>query len=633
MRNLKTHFRGGLLVGAVALSMSSLVAGNVAMIAAPTPAYAASKKSVKKSKDDSLKGIKVKKSVDKYTWSELARISDAMTQSGSRKAAVKIAKKYKLCNEDGKLDGSQVKKMTTTAGEASVRIVDFYHDNLSNGSGKSGITWQFVNGMCAIEYGADNSSSSAELKSKDNQLRDSALRDLTTDSWLPSDVVSRLATVSVKTAGADSIKSGEATSADVKMWAPSATEVLGNAKKMTGLNRDSEWMANALNAEGTQYELFRDQGLSWKDQSGAFSDYPTSYLYEYGYTVDSYEDTSVGPFSIYDHLKDSATPQIFEANKTPKLGCISVYRSLYVNPKTPDATIGEMAASTGQSSVSSCGRYTDLGTGIDKVIQPLFCLTANDDDASGAAESNGVAIQDSVDNYSWKNLKVIADEIATAKDDDSATAIAKKYHLVGDDGYPNSACYKIVKLSTGTEVKAYIVGFNHDDRADGKGKAGITFMVGGAPVLDACVNSDGANSGGWKDSDIRKTLNKKVLASMPKDLRKSIVKVTKLTNNTGVTTDASAVTSTEDSLWLPSMTELFFKDELEESIGSDHSDTFGVYEAEGSLYDVWHKTDDTAWTRSCDASESGSFQVYKGIKPYGTSESSKAYGIYPGFCL
>ena len=144
------------MVGALALSISSLVVGSVATIVAPTPAYAASKKSSekskkgKKSKKDLLKGVKVKKKVDKYTWAELAKISDAMTESGSRKAALKIAKKYKLCDKKGKLDGSQTKRMTLSKGETSVRIVGFYHDDLSDGSGKAGITWQFVDGMCNL---------------------------------------------------------------------------------------------------------------------------------------------------------------------------------------------------------------------------------------------------------------------------------------------------------------------------------------------------------------------------------------------------------------------------------------------------------------------------------------------------
>ena len=68
MHKLNVHLKKGALCGVLALALGSLVVGNVAAIVAPTPAYAASKKSSKKSKktkDGSVKGVKVKKKVDK----------------------------------------------------------------------------------------------------------------------------------------------------------------------------------------------------------------------------------------------------------------------------------------------------------------------------------------------------------------------------------------------------------------------------------------------------------------------------------------------------------------------------------------------------------------------------------------
>lgn len=613
------------MVGALALSISSLVVGNVAALVAPTPAYAASKKPSKKSKDGSVKGVKVKKKVDKYSWAELAKISDAMTKSGSRKAALKIAKEYKLCDKKGKLDGTQTKRVALSKGETSVRIVGFYHDDLSDGSGKGGITWQFVDGMCDVDYNQSTLSDSDH--SGNIQLMDGALQDLASGSYLPSDVTSRLATVSVKTASMDSVRSGEAVSADKKLWAPSAVEVLGDAEDMSGVNRDSEWMPKALNAEGTQYDLFKNQGLSWGDQEGAFSDYPTTCFYAYGGA-------------------DDAKPQIIDACYSDDTGYISVYRSLYVNPKKPDATVDNMAVAIGQSGVSGCGRYTVMGTGLKKVIQPLFCLTSVDDDDSAAAESNGIAIQDSVDNYSWSDLKVIADEIADAANNGGDPyAVAAKYHLGDEDGAPTASSYKTVELKNGVTAKAYIVDYGWDDRADGKGKAGITFLFDDVAPFEASMNEDGANSGGWKDSDLRKTLNKQFIKKLPKDLKNSIVKVKKLTNNSGVTTDVSSVTETEDALWLPSAMEIFGTTEIEDEADGLirwQPDQVPVYEAEGKLY-LYHylnrplnRSDNnapTAWTRSCDASQSGAFIVNNGFHLYSGVDADEAHAVFPGFCL
>lgn len=633
-------FQGGLLVGALALSISSLVVGSVATIASPTPAYAASKKSSKKSKKDPLKGVKVKKKVDRYSWAELAKISDAMTESGSRKAALKIAKKYKLCDKKGKLDGTQTKSVALSTGKTSVRIVGFYHDDLSDGSGKAGITWQFVDGMCNAPYMAENGG-----RGVDNfKLMDTTMQGLATDSWLPSDITSRLATVSVKTASADSVKNGETVASDAKLWAPSATEILGDAKDMAGINRDTEWMANALNAEGAQYDLFKDQGLSWDDQWGAFSDYPTSYFYTCDYIGDAVDKGANGMEMPY--VKEGATPTLVSDSNSDDDQCVTVYRSLYLNPKTPDENFNNYAMAMGQSKIAGPGRYQALGTVGDKVTQPLFCLTAAADEDSAAAESNGIAIQDSVDNYSWSDLKAIADEIADAANNGGDPyAVAAKYHLGDEDGAPTASSYKTVELKNGVTAKAYIVDYGCDDRADGKGKAGITFLFDDVAPFEASMNKDGANSGGWKDSDLRKTLNKQFIKKLPKDLKNSIVKVKKLTNNSGVTTDVSSVTETEDALWLPSAMEIFGTTDIEDEANGlikRQPDQVPVYEAEGKSYTLYQLTKllyrydndyPTAWTRSCDASQSGAFIAYNGFDLCSGVDADEAYAVFPGFCL
>ena len=628
------------MVGALALSISSLVVGSVATIASPTPAYAASKKSSKKSKKDPLKGVKVKKKVDKYSWAELAKISDAMTESGSRKAALKIAKKYKLCDKKGKLDGTQTKSVALSTGKTSVRIVGFYHDDLSDGSGKAGITWQFVDGMCNAPYMAENGG-----RGVDNfKLMDTTMQGLATDSWLPSDITSRLATVSVKTASADSVKNGETVASDAKLWAPSATEILGDAKDMAGINRDTEWMANALNAEGAQYDLFKDQGLSWDDQWGAFSDYPTSCFYTCDYIGDAVDKGANGMEMPY--VKEGATPTLVSDSNSDDDQCVTVYRSLYLNPKTPDENFNNYAMAMGQSKIAGPGRYQALGTVGDKVTQPLFCLTAAADEDSAAAESNGIAIQDSVDNYSWSDLKAIADEIADAANNGGDPyAVAAKYHLGDEDGAPTASSYKTVELKNGVTAKAYIVDYGCDDRADGKGKAGITFLFDDVAPFEASMNKDGANSGGWKDSDLRKTLNKQFIKKLPKDLKNSIVKVKKLTNNSGVTTDVSSVTETKDALWLPSAMEIFGTTDIEDETNGlikRQPDQVPVYEAEGKSYTLYQLTKllyrydndyPTAWTRSCDASQSGAFIAYNGFDLYSGVDADEAYAVFPGFCL
>lgn len=346
------------------------------------------------------------------------------------------------------------------------------------------------------------------------------------------------------------------------------------------------------------------------------------------------------------YVKEGATPTLVSDSNSDDDQCVTVYRSLYLNPKTPDENFNNYAMAMGQSKIAGPGRYQALGTVGDKVTQPLFCLTAAADEDSAAAESNGIAIQDSVDNYSWSDLKAIADEIADAANNGGDPyAVAAKYHLGDEDGAPTASSYKTVELKNGVTAKAYIVDYGCDDRADGKGKAGITFLFDDVAPFEASMNKDGANSGSWKDSDLRKTLNKQFIKKLPKDLKNSIVKVKKLTNNSGVTTDVSSVTETKDALWLPSAMEIFGTTDIEDETNGlikRQPDQVPVYEAEGKSYTLYQLTKllyrydndyPTAWTRSCDASQSGAFIAYNGFDLCSGVDADEAYAVFPGFCL
>lgn len=619
------------MVGALALSISSLVVGNVASIVAPTPAYAASKKSSKKSKGGSVKGVKVKKKVDKYTWAELAKISDAMTKSGSRKAALKIAKKYKLCDKKGKLDGSQTKKVALNDCESSAMIVGFYHDDLSDGSGKAGITWQFTD---CLYVG--------------NPLYASHVTDF---NILPSTLKDCLATVKKNTVYRDDAKASQATSEDVQLWAPSATEILGDASEMKNINRDSEWMTKSLNAEGTQYDYYEAAGMNWTidSQDCEFTLSDSGYWIELVKTDDGLSDQKA--------LEQGKVKLDSSYKKINGIGGAG-FRSIYYDPLTPDAGLDHLAGysdGTGNShsfvyaeadspaSNNNASWPTGLygySTNEASAVMPMFCLTSPSDDSADSG-SNGVAVQDNVNDYSWKDLKSIANEIAAAQDDSGAIEIAKKYHLVGDDGNLSSASYK----SIDDDINAYIVGFNHDDRSDGKGKAGITFLIADASPAKLAMNKDGSNTGGWKDSDLRRSIRGEVYKCLPQALKSNIVRVKKLSNNAGVTTDPSSVTSTDETVWLPSMVELIGKDGLEEELGSGEPDQLAVYEAEGTQYAALQGDNDTrwtgydgftgnnAWTRTCDASQSGCFLIYRGNDFGGPWDTNDELNIYPGFCL
>lgn len=200
----------------------------------------------------------------------------------------------------------------------------------------------------------------------------------------------------------------------------------------------------------------------------------------------------------------------------------------------------------------------------------------------------GVGTKGTVEGYSWKQLSQISSQISAAGSDEDALAIAARYHLVNDEGKLDGTQTKKVKLSGGLESTVMIVGFNHDDKADGTGKAGISFMF--CDAIDAhAMNVDASNKGGWESSEMRSWLAGDAKSKLPHALSSRLVAVEKRTNNTGPTTDASAVTATADELWLLSFKEIAGDVKLEDGLTSnpDLAAWCAVWNQEGKQYKLF----------------------------------------------
>ena len=97
-----------------------------------------------------------------------------------------------------------------------------------------------------------------------------------------------------------------------------------------------------------------------------------------------------------------------------------------------------------------------------------------------------------------------------------------------------------VKLTNGKTLTYRIIGIDHDDLADGSGKAGLTFVT----TTYRTFGSQKMNSG-------------EIWNLMPDDFQSKVQTVTKLTNNTKGQDQNSIVTPTNDRLYLLSSTELW----------------------------------------------------------------------------
>ncbi len=122
-----------------------------------------------------------------------------------------------------------------------------------------------------------------------------------------------------------------------------------------------------------------------------------------------------------------------------------------------------------------------------------------------------------------------------------------------------------VKLTNGKTMSYCIIGINHDDLADGSGKAGLTFLTDHTDgngmrargLGTAHMNTTNTNVGGWEASELRAKMNSgEIWNLMPADFQSKVKPVKKLTNNVGGTDKNASVTATSDKLFLLSRSEI-----------------------------------------------------------------------------
>lgn len=267
-------------------------------------------------------------------------------------------------------------------------------------------------------------------------------------------------------------------------------------------------------------------------------------------------------------------------------------------------------------------------------------------------------IRSSLDDYTWDQLQEISLKIKAARSNAEARKIAKRYHLLHDDGHIPHPCTKRVTLTNGLEVGAQLVGIRHDELLDGTGKAGLTFMFdAGIAERDAAAEP---SSAGWADCELREWLDGDGLKLLPNELRAYIKDVKKISNNVGAARSTSCLSELPATLWLPAMVELC-GNQPPESFTEDFHYLADIYNGEGKEYQLFRelkvspyttnemlvrqwKGKDACWwerTASPDTSESeGTLYMNRvghdgDVFTYATpaSKPNKRTCVIPGFCI
>ena len=179
----------------------------------------------------------------------------------------------------------------------------------------------------------------------------------------------------------------------------------------------------------------------------------------------------------------------------------------------------------------------------------------------------------------------------------------------------------------GVDYAIDIIGKNHDDYADGSGKAPLTFQLHDCYGETKNMNSSNTNSGGWTSCAMRSTHLPAILSQMPTEVQNGIREVNKLTS---AGSQSATINTTADKLFLLSEIEIF---------GSVHYSKSG----EGTQYDYYKagnskvkKLNGSAyywWGRSPKRNDSAYFCIVGSGGSADYYVASIADGVAFGFCF
>lgn len=291
------------------------------------------------------------------------------------------------------------------------------------------------------------------------------------------------------------------------------------------------------------------------------------------------------------------------------------------------------------------------GPGVAGAIRNQFNLVGNtlNSGTNGGTEGGGAsgggsagadsatvqaAIAKDAKDWTLGEQKAVAEDIA--KNGTSSIAYAKAKAAM-DAGTKFS-----MKLTNGQTLTYRIIGINHDDLADGGGKAGLTFLTTSTGIKSR-MNATGTNAGGWEKSELRAQMNSgNIWNLMPSDFQSKVKSVKKLTNNAGGGEENknAAVTATLDRLFLLSYSEIVETPYNDLSSYSWIGKEGTQYEAfKGKVTENYHANSAIAngggwWERSVspNSSKHFSFVTSNGI-PSGSYYAPDSYCICPAWCF
>ena len=283
------------------------------------------------------------------------------------------------------------------------------------------------------------------------------------------------------------------------------------------------------------------------------------------------------------------------------------------------------------------------GPGVAGAIRNQFNLVGNtvNSGTAGGVEGGGAsgggsagagsatvqaAIAKDAKDWTLEEQKAVAEDIA--KDGTASPAYAKAKAAM-DAGTKFS-----VKLTNGETLEYRIVGINHDDLADGSGKAGLTFEATNNVLGVQRMNATDSNAGGWEKSELRGRLNSSDLwALLPAEIQSKAKAATKMTDNKGGGS-AGTPSATTDKVFLLSLTEVYGDNRSNQSEGTQYE----YYKSKGVTYSSYSGASSSShhWTRSVFQGNSACYRHITGTGWGGDGNNDGAadtYCVLPAWCF
>ena len=226
--------------------------------------------------------------------------------------------------------------------------------------------------------------------------------------------------------------------------------------------------------------------------------------------------------------------------------------------------------------------------------------------------SSGPPKGKTLDEYSWEEISYI-----------SSNGLASEYGFqVGDE--------KNITLSTDEALTLAIMGFDHDEMADGTGYAGITFGMKNLMATTRRMNALNTNSGGFTGSEMYSWLQNTLLPTLPSDLRAVLKSVNK---KTSAGSQSATINTNSMKLFLFSEIEIFGSTTYSKAGEGAQYSYFATaanrikYLANGTgSANVW-------WKRSPRASSSVSFCIVGSNGSANSNVASSSRGVAFAFCV